>query len=404
MSDTLLCPHCGKSIAISDAISHQMQAQLEKKYAVEKRKLEESFQKELESTQRNLKKELWEKAQVAAAKLQEEKAKQQSIELIDLKSQLDEQKKRNEEMVKQELELRKQKRELEEMKKGFELQKQRELDEERQKIHKQAEEEHRLKELEKDKTINDLKKLLEEARRKSLQGSQQTQGEVLELDLEQNLRSAFTQDKIDPVAKGVHGADIVQVVCNPSGSSCGVILWEIKQTKNWVDGWVSKLKDDLRAQKANIPVIVTMSLPKEIESFGKYKGVWVVSPDLAIQLATVLRTVLVNAAFERSAALHKGDKADLLFTYVSSHEFRQRVEALVEAYTEMQSGIMKERMGYEKLWKQREAQLQRLFLNTAGMYGEMQGLVGSTMPEIKGLEIGSAVQLGDGVSGEGTLF
>jgi len=404
MSDDLVCPHCGKSIAITDAISNQLQKELEHKFDLEKKRIEDSHLKQLEQKELEIRKEMWAKAKAAADKLQEETVKKQSIELSDLKTQLDEHKKKNEEMIQQELEMRKKLREVEEMKKNLELQKQRELDEERVKIQKQAEEEHRLKELEKDKTINDLKKLLDEARRKSQQGSQQMQGEVLELDLEQNLRTVFSQDRIEAVAKGAHGADIVQTVCNPNGSSCGVILWEIKQTKNWVDGWVSKLKDDLRAQKANLPVIISIVLPKEIEGFGKYKGVWVATPAFAIQMATVLRTVLVNAAFERNAAMNKGDKADLLFNYVSSHEFRQRVEALVEVYTEMQSQITRERMSYEKLWKQREAQMQRLFVNTAGMYGEMQGLVGSTMPEIKGLEIEEKIQLGDGEKDERALF
>lgn len=388
MSDQIICPNCQQPITITDAIASEFKKDLEQKHLLE---LEKIKQDQLKKEQ-ELKKELWLKAQEEAVKKIAEKNK---LEMSDLKQQLEEEKKRNEEFGKQELELRKQKRELETKQKEMELEINRKLDDEKAKIFKQADEEHRLKDLEKDKQLSDLNKQIEELKRKAQQGSQQNQGEVLELDLEKNLKENFPNDEINPVAKGVHGADIVQNVGGRNGQVCGVILWEIKQTKNWTEGWIGKLKDDLRANKANIPVIVSTVLPKGVEGFGFYQKVWVVLPNLALQLAGALRQSLIAIAFERSANMGKGEKAELLFNYVASHEFRQRVEALVEVFQDMQGQILRERVAFEKSWKQREMQLTRLFTNTAGMYGEMQGLVGSTMPEIKGLEINEQEKLNE---------
>jgi len=388
MSDQIICPNCKQIITITDAIADQFKKDLEVKHQQEITKIK----KEQEIKEGELKKELWIKAQSQAIKKIEEK---NNLEMSDLKQQLEEEKRRNEEFSKQELELRKQKRELELAKKDIEIEMSRKLDLEREKISREISESHHLKELESQKKMDDMMKQIEDLKRKAQQGSQQAQGEVLELDLEKSLRETFSIDSISPVGKGVHGADIVQTVCSRNGVECGVILWEVKQTKNWTDGWINKLKDDLRATKANIPVIVTTVLPKEVNGFGFYNKVWVVLPSLALQLANALRQSLINVAFERSIISGKGEKAELLFGYVTSHEFRQRVEALVEVFQDMQRQILKERVAFEKSWKQRETQLQRLFINTAGMYGEMQGLVGSTMPEIRGLEIENQKQLNE---------
>ena len=419
MSDQLTCPKCGNEITITDALSKQLSQKVEQelrkelqvkekqaslkmeeaqKLAEQLKKqqsdLETEIKKKTEEQLLHMKKEMWPKAQRAAAD-------ELGLQIKDLKEQLEEKSKKAEDLEKQELTLRKQQRQLEESKKEFELQLMRKMDEERkifeEKIEKQAEERNQLKLLEYQKQLEDTKKALLEAQRKAAQGSQQNQGEVLELDLEKKLHDCFPRDGIEPVGKGITGADIIQNVCNNSGSVCGVVLWEVKQTKHWTEGWVIKFKDDLRSQKANIPVLVTTSLPKDIDGFGFYNGVWVTLPQYAVQLAIILRKNLLDVAYERSALANKGEKAEMLFSYVSSHEFRQRVEALVEVFKEMQNQVLKEKIAFEKSWKQREMQLERLLLNTAGMYGEMQGLVGSAMPEIKGLELESdSVKLEDG--------
>jgi hypothetical protein len=410
MADQIICPKCQTKITITQALASQLARDLEEKYkkqlaakqaefaqqqklltdqkqAIKKQQtdLQEIIDEKVEKQAQAAKKELWQKAQ-------EKAGEKLNLQFKALQEELDDRKKENEELTKKELGLIKQKRKLDEDKRKMELQVARKIEQERkilsEKIEKEMSEQMRLKFLEKEKQLTDTQKALEEAQRKAKQGSQQNQGEVLELDLEETLAKTFPRDQIEPVGKGVSGADIIQKVCQQNGKTCGVILWEIKQTKHWTEGWVIKFKDDLRAQKANIPVLVTTSLPKEIEGFGFYKGIWVSLPKMAVSLAIALRKQILSTAFERAAAAGKGEKAELLYSYVSSHEFRQRVEALVEVFSDMQGQIIKERTAFEKSWKAREGQMQRLMLNVAGMYGEMQGLVGSTMPEIKGLELG----------------
>jgi len=358
MATTFKCPHCGKTIEISEAIRHGIEKEMEQK-------IEDKLRVEIEE--------------------------KTSLELTDLKKQLEEKEEKVSELRENELKLREDRRKLEERERELKLEVQRQLDEQRKKIEeevlKQAIEEHRLKDKEKDKVIDDLKNALDDARRKAQQGSQQLQGEILELDLEATLRTTFPNDEIEPVGKGVRGADVRQVVKSPKGFICGVILWETKRTKAWSDGWVSKLKQDLRAEKANIPVIVSSVLPDEAQSgFGTKDGVWVVNFSLILPLASLLRKNLLDIGFQKAVTLHKGEKADYLYEYVTSHEFRQQLEALVEVYNEMQIQLDKEKAAFERIWKVREGQITRLVTSTANVVGSIQGRVGSSALQIKGLD------------------
>jgi hypothetical protein len=259
----------------------------------------------------------------------------------------------------------------------------------RSEVQKTADEKQRLNLAAKEKTITDLQKALDDAQRKAAQGSQQLQGEILELDLEEALAQHFRDDEIVPVAKGVNGADISHTVKSQTGIVCGVILWEIKRTKNWTDGWISKLKTDLRSSKANVPVIISEILPKQIESdMGFVDGVWVVKPKLAIILATLLRRNLLDVGRQKVIAANQGDSAAALYTFVTSHEFSQQIESMVETYQEMSQQVVKERAAYTRLWSQREQQAQKLLLSTANIVGSMQGRIGvASMPKIKGLDL-----------------
>lgn len=276
-----------------------------------------------------------------------------------------------------------------------ELEMQKQLNEETAKIRdeatKLADERHRMNLAGKEKTITDLQKALDDAQRKAAQGSQQMQGEVMELDFEAALAAAFRDDDIEPVAKGVKGGDIYQTVKSSRGTTCGVILWEIKRTKNWTDGWVPKLKQDLREAKANVAVIITEAMPKHLpENMGQFDGVWVCKPNLAIILGTLLRRGLLDVGLQKARAQNQGGKAELLFAYVTSHEFIQQIESMVEMYQAMTLQVQKERVVYEKLWAQRDKQANTLLLGTAHIIGSMQGQIGyNTMPRIKGLELDS---------------
>ena len=248
-------------------------------------------------------------------------------------------------------------------------------------------EEHRLKDMEKEKKISDMLKTIEELKRKGEQGSMQTQGEVLELDLEALLRSRFPTDEIEPVPKGIRGADILQRVHNRSGQLCGTIIWESKRTKAWSDGWIAKLKDDQREVKAEIAVIVSETLPSGVKAFTQMEGVWVADFTLAASLAEVLRSGLTQLALAKLSAVGRGEKMDVIYNYLSGPHFRQRVEGIVEAFKSMKEDLDQEKRAITRTWAKREKQIERVINNTAGMYGDIQGIIGASLPEIKILEL-----------------
>jgi len=240
-----------------------------------------------------------------------------------------------------------------------------------EKAKKDADDAARLKILDKDKTINDLQVKLQDALRKAEQGSQQHQGEVQELDLERRLREAFSRDTIEPVPKGQFGGDAIHRVLGSLGDVCGTILWESKRTKNWASGWPDKLKQDQRAAKADLAVIVTQAMPPGVESFGEVEGVWVTTPALAIPLAAALRLALTEAALARRATEGQQDKMAILYQYLTGPQFRQRVEAIKDAFTTMQEDLDAERRVITKQWEKRAKQIERVMVSTVGMYGDL---------------------------------
>lgn len=369
----ITCPHCHTPISLDDALTGQIRSSLEKDLAKSYEvKLEEERRKVEQDTKKRL-------------------AEVSSKEMHNLQEQLAEEKKKREEAEKQELILRKKERELEERQEKMELEITRKMDEERKKIKESTEiallEQQRQKDLEKDKQINDLKKLLEDAQRKANQGSQQTQGEVQELELERMLIETFRDDAIEPVGKGVNGADVRQIVRSSRGTVCGVILWESKQTKAWSEGWIGKLKSDQRAEKADISILVTTAFNEPNWSGITLKdGVWVCSFKLFLPLAISLRKSLLDVGREKAMSQGRGEKADLIYAYVTSQAFRQQMEVIAEVYLETKSQIDKERAAMEKIWKMREAQAQRIYLGLGSIYGTVQGLAGaSVLPELKGI-------------------
>lgn len=349
------CPHCGEEISIQDALSHQIRASIS------------------EEAKEQAKKELSQEI-----KYLEEQNKEKEEEL--------------EQTRKNELELRKEKNQLKEEKDKFELEKQRQIDIERDKIREQTTKEllekQHFKELEKDKIINDLKKAMEDMQLKASQGSQQTQGEVQELDLENELRITFPTDAIEEIKKGERGADIRQTVKTAKGNICGVILWESKRTKTWKDEFVDKLKEDVRSEKANIPVIVTTIMPKESKTNIYFKeGVWICTFQFTKILAELIRQKLVEVARERFVSQQQGTKAEELYRYIMGHEFRQQVEAAIEVYVDMQNELNREKRAFEGIWKTREEQIQKVLKSTARMVSTISGKVGSEFPQLKGLDL-----------------
>jgi hypothetical protein len=257
----------------------------------------------------------------------------------------------------------------------------------RDKAKLEAEEGLRLKVAEKEEQIAGMSRQIEELKRKAEQGSQQLQGEVQELELEALLRAEFPQDTIEPVPKGEHGGDVIHRVVGPQGQVCGTILWESKRTKNWSDGWLAKLREDQRAAKAEIALIVSHVLPKDVDSFNLIDGVWVTNPRCAIPVAIALRHSLIELATARQAGEGQQTKMELVYQYLTGPRFRHRIQAIVEKFADMQEDLDKERKTMTRLWAKRQEQIRGVVESTAGMYGDLQGIAGKTLLEIEGLDI-----------------
>ena len=361
MANLIKCPHCNREFEMTDVLKHQIEEDV--KSAIENK----------------LKKEI------------EEKSK---MEFDDLERKLKEKDEKVKILQEQELTLREQKRKVEEKEKELELELTRKIDEARKNIEaevlQKASDDHRLKDLEKDKKISDLMKSLEDAQRKALQGSQQTQGEVVELELEESLKRLFPYDEIIEVKKGELGGDVRQIVKTPRGTSCGLILWERKMTKNWDEKWIGKLKDDMRRDKAQVGIIFTEIFPKDFKhEMGERNGVWLVGTKLYEPLAFVVRKALYDIAKNQAISANKQSKSEELYDYVTGHEFVQQVERMVETYLEMKNQISKERASSERVYKLREMQVDRLLKGVSGIYGSIQGIAGSALPQVKNLELES---------------
>ena len=261
------------------------------------------------------------------------------------------------------------------------------LIETRERAKREAEESLKLNIAEKDQTISSMQSKIEDLMKKADQGSQQLQGEVQELDLEENLRREFSLDVIEPVPKGEFGGDVVQRVVSVSGQLCGMILWESKRTKNWSDGWLPKLREDQRAAKADIAVIVSQSLPKGLDTFQTIDGVCVTHPRLVLPVATLLRQSLIEVAQSRQAIQGQQAKTEMVYDYLTSSRFRQRIEAIVEAFSTMQTDLEREKKVITKQWAKRDEQINRVMKSTVGMYGDLQGIAGKSLQEIESLEM-----------------
>jgi len=261
------------------------------------------------------------------------------------------------------------------------------LIETRERAKREAEESLKLNIAEKDQTISSMQSKIEDLMKKADQGSQQLQGEVQELELEENLRREFSLDVIESVPKGEFGGDVVQRVVSVSGQPCGMILWESKRTKNWSDGWLPKLREDQRAAKADIAVIVSQSLPKGLDTFQTIDGVCVTHPRLVLPVATLLRQSLIEVVQSRQAIQGQQAKTEMVYDYLTSPRFRQRIEAIVEAFSTMQADLERERKVITKQWAKRDEQINRVMKSTVGMYGDLQGIAGKSLQEIESLEM-----------------
>jgi len=363
MNNTVKCHKCGAEIEISDALKHkieeQLTASLEAKYKIES---EEATKKAVEEASKKTNAELSE---------EKERNKKQSEDLSKLLDEI------------KELRNRDRDREIEMKKK---------LLEEEEKIRRETREktieERDLKDREKDKTIEDLKKALDEAQKRASQGSQQLQGETLELQLEERLRAEFPQDIITEVKKGQRGADVLQDVVDKLGRKCGSILWESKNAQ-WSEPWINKLKEDQRQAKADLAVLVSVNLPDGAKDVYYQNGVWIVGMSGYISLALALRFNLVSVYHERQSSEGKDEKMKVLYEYLTGTEFKHRVEGIVESFSNLQDELEREKRWFNAKWARQEKEIRKVVDHTHGMYGDLQGVIGKSLPEIKSLSLDS---------------
>jgi hypothetical protein len=413
---TIICPNCNTEIKLNESLAapliaatrkqyeqqlaqkdsdiaqrEQSMREKEKQLVEDKRKLDDQVADQvaaqLKAERARVIAEESKKAKLASAAELENKAR----ELTELQEVLNSNNLKLAEAQKAQAELIKKQRELDDAKRELELTVEKRvqdgLTEVRTLAKKEAEDEQKLKVMEKEQTITAMQKQIEDLKRRAEQGSQQLQGEVQELELENLLRAKFPFDSIEPVPKGEFGGDVLHRVVGASGQSGGTILWEFKRTKNWSDAWLAKLRDDQRTAKAEIAVIVSQILPKGVETFEMVEGVWVTHPRAALPVAMILRQSLLELALARQSTEGQQTKTEIVYQYLTGPRFRQRVEAIVEAFSTMQEDLDKERKVIMKQWAKREEQIERVMGATVGMYGDLQGIAGKSLQEIDGLNL-----------------
>ena len=409
---TIKCPRCKNEIKLTESLAAPLvestRADYERRLA-EKDDAVATAQRSLREREANLSKAKESLDSLIAEKVREERSRivaeeagkakrllatdidKRDKEIKELQTVLDDRNKKLEEAQKVQTEFSRKQRELDDAKRELDLTVEKRIQEQlatlRDKAKREAEEELGVKVTEKEQTISSMKKEIENLRRKAEQGSQQSQGEALELALEDMLRSAFPHDTIEPVPKGVTGGDAIHKIINTNGQHCGTILWETKRTKNWSNSWVLKLKDNKVEAKADLAVLMTVAMPENHSNLTHIDGVWITNIACMIGLATALRSGLVNIAVARTALAGKQEKMDILYNYLTGIEFRQQIEAVVETFASLQSDLASERRAMEKIWKKRQKQLDRVIKNTVGMYGELEAIIGGSLPKIESLEL-----------------
>ncbi|NAY91381.1 DUF2130 domain-containing protein [Muricauda sp. JGD-17] len=405
------CPNCGTSIDVQDILAHQLedeirqkyQSQLadeKKKYEAEQEKLEKARQEfELKKKQENelfqerLEKQLKEARKALEEKLKSKLAEEQSEQFETLQKELNEKSEQVKELNRSKAEIEKLKREKSELKEAAEAEAQKKLNEvliaERGKIRKSEEEKNELKFRELQKQLEDQKKLTEEMKRKQEQGSMQLQGEVQELAIEEWLAAQFPLDSIDEIKKGARGADCIQVVNTRTRQNCGKIYYESKRTKDFHTSWIEKFKADMRERDADIGVLVTEVMPSGLDRLGMLDGVWVCTYEEFKGLSAVLRESIIKLNLAMATQENKGDKMGMLYDFLTSTTFRMQIEAIVEGFSQMKSDLESEKRSMQRIWKQRERQIEKVVTNTIDMYGSIKGIAGNAIQSVKALELPS---------------
>jgi hypothetical protein len=409
------CQQCGYEMKLTESLAAPLIAAVERKYQQQMREQQAALagrerevadrtaalEQQAAEAERRIAEQLRarleiERRQVAAQEA--ERAKQnvaadlerQARELADQQTRLDALHRKLQAAQEQEAEFLRQKRALEDERRELKLQVERQVHQELESVRRlaqqQVEEEMRLQVKDKDDAIQGLRRQIDELKRKAEQGSQQAQGEVLEIQAEQQLRTRFPMDEIQPVPKGEFGGDLLHTVKDASGQPCGRILWEFKRTRNWSDGWLPKLRGDQRAAGAELAVLVTQALPRDVTLFDQIDGVWVSSLGCTLPVAVALRQAVIELARARRASEGEQTKAQEVYSYLTGPQFRHRVETIAEKFTDMRADLDAERKFMERQWAKREKQLELVLKASEGINGDLQAIAGRTVDAIDALQ------------------
>lgn len=371
MANEITCPNCGHQFELNESLKQEVEKELRGKMLDWKKEQEEKFQQEKTAIETAAKKKASEEVS-AKLKVMEDEARTKTQQL--------------QELQKKELELLRDKSALEEKQKNFEMELEKRFLEKRKEIEdntiKREQELFDLKTKEYKLQMEQQQKLIEELKRKSEQGSMQLQGESQEILLEEILKENFPFDLIEEVGKGVEGADCIHTVRNSTGTACGKIIYESKRTKAWSNNWVDKLKADKRNTGADVAILVTQVFPKDMDRFGEKEGIWICNFNEVGSVSHLLRSGIIKVYEIQKAQEGKGDKMQMLYDYLTGNEFRGQIEAIAEGFMAMKQSITKERVQMEKIWKEREKQLEKVLISTSGMYGSVKGIAGASVSDI----------------------
>jgi hypothetical protein len=408
------CPNCGTSIDVQDILAHQLEEEIKQKYqlqlADEKKKVdleqeklskareefEENKKRENELFQERIDNKLKDERKTIEEKLKKNLIEEQSDQFQALQKELNEKSEQIKELNRTKAEIEKLKRENAEVKESVEAESQKKLNEilisEKDKIRRAEEEKNELRFKELQKQLEDQRKLTEEMKRKQDQGSMQLQGEVQELAIEEWLSVQFPLDTIEEIKKGARGGDCIQIVNTRSRQNCGKIYYESKRTKDFQSNWIEKFKTDMREKNADIGVLVTEAMPSDLDRMGIKDGIWVCSYEEFKGLCAVLRESVIQLSLVASAQENKGDKMHMLYDFLTSNTFRMQVEAIVEGFSSMKEALESEKRAMQRIWKEREKQIEKVITNTIDMYGSIKGIAGNAIQSVKALELPGAAE------------
>jgi hypothetical protein len=394
------CPKCGHLFNVEDVLANKIEEKYRNELKERISEIEENF-REKESGVLRLEKELKKKESEIDSQVEQKLREESALRERKIKERVTKEyedrikmlsdenetiQKQNRLLTNAKIENEQLKRKLEEQKYALETEYEQKmtekLKEEIAEIKRREADRAELKLREKEEVINSMKEQMEEMKRKAEQGSMQLQGEVQELVLEETLRGMFPNDIISEVAKGMRGADVVHTVRNNKAAECGKILYESKRTKKFSDDWIEKLKNDALAAKADVCIIVTEAMPEGIEKIGSRDGVWICSFNDFKGLVIVLRESLIKINDVYEAQSNKGDKMQMLYDYLTGNEFRMQMEAIAEGFASLQDGYVREKRAMERIWKEREKQLERILMNTNHFIGSIKGIAGNSIPQI----------------------